>query len=105
MVANIDYFYNFDKMFGAYVGIGLGYFDYSGSFNIANLADFGISGGSFALPINVGFNFNVNESNTISLGAKVPVLGTDVNVLLHKKFKPCKMALVQALQANLQMVD
>ncbi|PAF45458.1 outer membrane beta-barrel protein [Helicobacter sp. 11S02629-2] len=81
VVANVDYFYDFDKMFGAYVGIGLGYSDYSGSFNIANIADFGISGGSFALPINVGVNFNINESNTISLGAKIPVLGTDVNVL------------------------
>lgn len=79
ITANVDYFYNPTDLFGMYIGIGLGYQGFRPIYtttlkatSITNTIGSGLQGG-FALPLNLGFTFNVSASHQIILGAKIPV--------------------------------
>lgn len=86
ITANVDFFYNFTQSFGAYVGIGLGFSGYSANYK-ATIPGVDISptlkgdfAGSFALPINLGVTYNINDTHAINLGAKIPILATSIKV-------------------------
>lgn len=79
IAANMDFFYNFTRSFGVYFGLGVGATMLQPSFAISNdsLGNRNQSDRTsafFALPFNAGFQFNINENHTITLGAKIPLL-------------------------------
>lgn len=82
IAANFDLFYNLTDSFGVYFGLGLGATMLQPSFSISN-DSLGARNQSdktrafFALPFNAGFQFNINENHTITLGAKLPLLSQD----------------------------
>lgn len=80
--ANFDFFYNFTYSFGIYFGLGAGAILMQPSFAISNTSLGAINqkdGTStfFALPLNAGFQFNINENQTITFGTKIPILSQD----------------------------
>lgn len=81
ITANVDYYYNFTSMFGAYIGVGVGYQQFKPTWTPTTpLGDLTIGGetkGGLAVPLNIGLNFNVNDASQITLGAKIPLVGYD----------------------------
>ena len=78
---NADVIYAPIDLISIYLGIGVGFQGFSNSLkslqNGFNINYNGNFTGSFALPINVGVNFNFGASS-ISLGAKIPILSGDL---------------------------
>ena len=72
---NADAIYAPIDLISIYLGIGVGFQGFSNDIKAGNLK--GEFVGSFALPINVGVNFNFGAS-TVSLGAKIPILSGDL---------------------------
>ena len=72
---NADVIYAPIDLISIYLGIGVGFQGFSNDIKAGNLK--GEFVGSFALPINVGVNFNFGAS-TVSLGAKIPILSGDL---------------------------
>ena len=77
--ANVDFLYNFTSSFGAYVGIGLGYRRYAATMTFSGEGelfkpDLKTASG-FALPINIGVNYNLSDNQTIDIGAKINTFG------------------------------
>ena len=89
--ANIDVLFNPLSWLGVYVGIGVGYQGYNPIYTItatqdATGATVGTTEdhqpvrGGFSLPLNVGLNFNLGESHTLNVGAKIPLVGYDYSI-------------------------
>ncbi|PAF45271.1 outer membrane beta-barrel protein [Helicobacter sp. 11S02629-2] len=86
VAANVDFFYNVTDMFGAYVGLGAGFSNFSIDMKSTILVPgegsdsqtIKFAGNSFALPLNVGVSMNLGEHQVVKLGAKIPLLGTDI---------------------------
>ena len=86
--ANIDVLFNPLSWLGVYVGIGVGYQGYNPIYTItatqdATGATVGTTEdhqpvrGGFSLPLNVGLNFNLGESHTLNVGAKLGLIKYD----------------------------
>ncbi|PAF45558.1 outer membrane beta-barrel protein [Helicobacter sp. 11S02629-2] len=82
---NVDYYVNFTKMFSGYVGAGFGYTNYHINNTTSITAGtktenhlIAVNGDGFAVPINIGVSANLGESQRINLGAKIPIVSTDV---------------------------
>ncbi|RDU62691.1 hypothetical protein CQA53_09090 [Helicobacter didelphidarum] len=82
IVSKCGFFYNFTDFFGVYAGLGLGFQGLTPAFNISrNTINAPVSesrsdgfGSYFALPFNIGMQFNIGHHNTITFGAKIPIL-------------------------------
>lgn len=76
---NADYYYNFTDLFGVYAGLGIGYVSYNPKYRVtfegATESIRGGAKGGFALPLNLGLSFNINQHHGLSLGAKIPLIG------------------------------
>ena len=88
--ANIDVLFNPLSWLGVYVGIGVGYQGFAPVYSVTSpnpqnpqpattTTDEGVKGG-FSLPLNVGLNFNLGESHTLNVGAKIPLVGYDYSI-------------------------
>lgn len=77
ITANVDYYFNFTPAFGAYIGIGVGYQQYSPTWKMAGMSISEGAKGGLAVPVNLGFTYNFNDKNQLLLGAKIPVLAYD----------------------------
>ncbi|WP_334088364.1 outer membrane beta-barrel protein [Helicobacter typhlonius] len=77
ITANVDYWLNFTRSFGAYIGIGVGYQQYDPTWKVMgqNISQ-GAKGG-LAVPLNVGLTYNFNDASQILLGAKIPLVAYD----------------------------
>lgn len=69
LTANVDFFHNFNNYFGMYLGLGLGY-----------------ATQGFALPLNAGFQFNIDDSNTITLGGKLAFVNFSSSVMVGYRY-------------------
>lgn len=69
LTANVDFFHNFNNYFGMYLGSGLGY-----------------ATQGFALPLNAGFQFNIDDSNTITLGGKLTFVNFSSSVMVGYRY-------------------
>ena len=87
MVAlNLDYYYDFTELLGAYLGIGAGYvlykpkytIEYAGGVQTMTLGN--KQKGGFALPLNVGFLLHIDDDHEFSLGAKIPLIDYKYNI-------------------------
>ena len=85
--ANIDVLFNPLSWLGVYVGIGVGYQGFAPVYSVTSpnpqnpqpattTTDEGVKGG-FSLPLNVGLNFNLGESHTLNVGAKLGLIKYD----------------------------
>ncbi|MWV70442.1 outer membrane beta-barrel protein [Helicobacter saguini] len=86
--ANIDYYYNFTDNFAFSIGLGLGYHtmrpylsaNVTGTDGVSRTNNFNDKyGGSFALPINIGFSYDFLSSHRLTLSAKIPTLFLEYN--------------------------
>lgn len=77
ITANVDYYFNATRFFGAYIGFGIGYQEYNPIWNWIGNTNPLITGrgakGGLAVPLNIGLTLNVSNSNQITLGAKIPL--------------------------------
>ena len=85
MVAlNLDYYYDFTELLGAYLGIGAGYVTYKPKYTMEIMGQTMTFGdkqkGGFALPVNVGFLLHINDDHEFTLGAKIPLLAYKYNI-------------------------
>nr|QGT50522.1 hypothetical protein Helico5904_1940 [uncultured Helicobacter sp.] len=81
ITANIDYWVNFTRAFGAYIGIGVGYQQYNPTWKIGGVVPMPTEAkGGLAVPLNVGLTYNFNDAHQILLGAKIPLLGFDYQI-------------------------
>lgn len=69
LTANVDFFHNFNNYFGMYLGLGLGY-----------------ATQGFALPLNAGFQFNIDDSNTITLGGKLAFVNFSSSIMVGYRY-------------------
>lgn len=91
ITANVDFWYNFTKSFGAYLGVGVGYQSFKPTWKPTTQAGESKLGGSqkggIAVPLNAGITYNFNDAHQILLGAKIPLIAydykTDVTSPLH----------------------
>ena len=74
---NADVIYAPIDLISIYLGIGVGFQGFSNDIKATGSNFKQEFVGSFALPINVGVNFNFGAS-TVSLGAKIPILSGDL---------------------------
>ncbi|PAF50788.1 hypothetical protein BKH43_04325 [Helicobacter sp. 13S00401-1] len=91
IAANVDFFYNITDMFGAYAGLGAGFTNFSTDMTgtvsgdtpdgQSQTATVKFVGNSFALPLNLGVSMNLGDHQVIKLGAKIPLVGTDIKDL------------------------
>lgn len=76
---NADYYYNFTDLFGVYAGLGIGYVSYNPKYTMPLMQQMvsigGGAKGGFALPLNLGLSFSINQHHGLSLGAKIPLIG------------------------------
>ncbi|RAX54645.1 hypothetical protein CCY99_02460 [Helicobacter sp. 16-1353] len=80
---NVDYYFNPTDLFGVYVGLGVGYQTFKPTWTptmaggVTTMTFGGENKGGLAVPLNLGLTFNVNESNQILIGAKIPLVAYD----------------------------
>lgn len=77
ITANVDYWLNFTRSFGAYIGIGVGYQQYDPTWKTAMMSISAGAKGGLAVPLNVGLTYNFNDASQILLGAKIPLVAYD----------------------------
>lgn len=81
ITANVDFWYNFTKSFGAYLGVGVGYQSFKPNWKpttpMGELKLGGSQKGGIAVPLNVGLTYNFNDAHQILLGAKIPLIAYD----------------------------
>lgn len=83
ITANIDFWYNFTRSFGAYIGIGVGYQSFKPSWTPtvgmgqvnSEMTIGGKAEGGLAVPLNLGLTYNIGDAHQILLGAKIPLVG------------------------------
>ena len=73
ILANLDFFYNFNSHFGIYLGLGIGANLLQPYYNAKHEGD--VTRAFFAMPFNVGFQFDIDNNNTITFGARLPRIG------------------------------
>lgn len=75
---NVDYYFNFVDSFGMYFGVGVGYAFFKSKWTFSSSDSSSVVSrkvkGGLAVPVNVGFMFNVNPNNSIILSAKIPLI-------------------------------